>query len=48
MSAAALLLLAFAALSGAFAALYLLARRLDNYGIVDVAWAYAFAGLAGF
>ena len=48
MSALALLLLALTALCGAFAALYALARRLDNYGIVDVAWSYAFAGLAGF
>jgi uncharacterized membrane protein YbhN (UPF0104 family) len=48
MSAVALFLLAFAAFSGAFAALYFLARRLNNYGIVDVAWASAFAGLAGF
>ena len=48
MSTLALLLLALTALCGAFAALYALARRLDNYGIVDVAWSYAFAGLAGF
>jgi steroid 5-alpha reductase family enzyme len=42
-------LLIFAALAGlcaAFALLYLVARRLDNYGIVDVAWSYAFALLA--
>ncbi len=31
-----------------FAGLYLLARRLDNYGIVDIAWSYAFAGVAIF
>jgi steroid 5-alpha reductase family enzyme len=48
MSTLALLLLALAALCGGFAALYAFARRLDNYGIVDVAWAYAFAALAGF
>ncbi len=27
---------------------YLLARRLNNYGIVDIVWSYAFAGLALF
>lgn len=32
----------------AFAGCYLLARKLDNYGIVDVAWAYAFGALAAF
>lgn len=48
MTALALVLVALAALCGAFAALYLIARRLDNYGIVDVAWAYAFAPVAGF
>lgn len=31
-----------------FAVCYLLARKLDNYGIVDVAWAYAFGALATF
>jgi steroid 5-alpha reductase family enzyme len=44
----ALLIIGLAALCAAFAGLYALARRLDNYGIVDVAWAYAFAALAGF
>lgn len=39
-------LVALAALCAAFALCYLLARRLDNYGIVDVAWAYAFAPVA--
>lgn len=48
MSPLALPLLALAGLCGAFAGLFLVARRLDNYGIVDVAWAYAFAALAGF
>ncbi|WP_415908924.1 DUF1295 domain-containing protein [Oleiharenicola sp. Vm1] len=48
MPALTLVLLALAALGGAFAALYFLARRLDNYGIVDVAWAYAFAPVAWF
>ncbi len=40
--------LALAALCGLFAWLYLAARRLDNYGIVVVAWAYAFAPTAAF
>ncbi len=30
----------------AFAFLYRLARRMDNYGIVDVAWSYAFGPVA--
>ena len=38
MSAPALFLLALAGLGGAFAGVYLLSRRLDNYGVVDVAW----------
>ena len=48
MSAATLLLLALAALCAGFALLYLVARRLDNYGLVDIAWAYAFGALAAF
>lgn len=48
MTALPLVLFALAALCGSFAALYFLARRLDNYGIVDVAWAYAFAPVAWF
>ena len=32
----------------AFAAFYLLARRLNNYGIVDIVWSYAFAAVATF
>ena len=43
-----LLLLATGAACLGFAACYLVARRLDNYGIVDVAWAYAFGALAAF
>jgi len=43
-----LILSALAGLCALFAALYLLARRIDNYGIVDVAWSYAFALLAGY
>ncbi|MEO6568707.1 MAG: DUF1295 domain-containing protein [Opitutaceae bacterium] len=46
MSTESLLLVTFSALALSFAGVYLLARRLDNYGIVDVAWSYAF-GLMG-
>ena len=48
MSALELVLVATAALLVGFAGLYLLARRLNNYGIVDVAWSYAFAPVAAF
>jgi steroid 5-alpha reductase family enzyme len=37
---------ALAGLCAAFAILYAVARRIDNYGIVDIAWSYAFAALA--
>ena len=46
MSAWLLILSALAGLCLAFAGVYGLARRLDNYGIVDIAWSYAFAALA--
>ena len=42
------LLVAAAALAIIFAGIYLLCRWLDNYGFVDVAWSYAFAGLAAY
>lgn len=48
MPALSLIVLALAGVCALFALLYLLCRRLDNYGFVDVAWSYAFAGLAGF
>lgn len=48
MSAISLALIALAALCLLFAALYLVARRIDNYGIVDIAWSYAFGALATF
>lgn len=48
MSAPVLALSALAALCGAFAVLYLVARRIENYGIVDLAWSYAFGALALF
>jgi steroid 5-alpha reductase family enzyme len=37
---------ALAALCALFALVYLLARAIDNYGIVDIAWSYSFALLA--
>lgn len=46
MSAWLLILSALAGLCLAFAGVYGLARRIDNYGIVDIAWSYAFAALA--
>lgn len=48
MSPLTLLGLATGALCLGFRALFLLCRRLDNYGFVDVGWSYAFAALAGF
>jgi steroid 5-alpha reductase family enzyme len=46
MSTLTLALVATGALAAGFAGVLLLARRLDNYGIVDVAWPYAFAPVA--
>jgi steroid 5-alpha reductase family enzyme len=46
MSAWLLILSALAGLCMVFAGVYWLARRIDNYGIVDIAWSYAFAALA--
>lgn len=48
MSPIALLLLGLGALSLGFALLFLVARRLRNFGIVDVAWSLGFAPLAAF
>jgi steroid 5-alpha reductase family enzyme len=42
------LLIATAAFCGLFAATFWFARRVDNYGIVDVVWAYSFGLLAAF
>jgi steroid 5-alpha reductase family enzyme len=39
---------ALAALCILFALVYLLARAIENYGIVDIAWSYSFALLASF
>jgi steroid 5-alpha reductase family enzyme len=41
-----LALAALAGLCAAFLAVYGIARRLDNYGVVDIAWSYAFAAVA--
>jgi steroid 5-alpha reductase family enzyme len=48
MSFWAQLLIALAGLCGLFALLFIVARRLDNYSIVDVAWSFAFGPLAIF
>jgi steroid 5-alpha reductase family enzyme len=48
MPALLLALSALAGLAGVFALLYLVARRIDNYGIVDIAWSYAFGVIALF
>jgi len=48
MSALSLVVVAVAAALTAFTALYVLARRLNNYGVVDIAWSYAFGALAAF
>jgi len=43
-----LLLSALAGSSVLFVVCYLLARRINNYGIVDICWSYAFSALAVF
>ena len=48
MNALPLILSALAGLCGFFALAFLLARRINNYGIVDIVWSYAFAALALF
>lgn len=48
MSTWPLVIIATGGLCALFAVLYAVARRLDNYGIVDVAWSLAFAALAAF
>ncbi|MEO7412651.1 MAG: DUF1295 domain-containing protein [Opitutaceae bacterium] len=42
MTTVSIVILTFCALSLSFAGIYLWARHLDNYGIVDIAWSYAF------
>jgi steroid 5-alpha reductase family enzyme len=46
LSALILALPVLAALCAAFALLFALARRIDNYGIVDIGWSYAFGAAA--
>ena len=46
MNTATLILATTIVLCLVFAAAYGFARRIDNYGIVDVVWSYAFAGVA--
>lgn len=48
MSAPLLFLLALGAALLGFAAVFLVARRMDNYGLVDVAWSLGFAPVAAF
>ena len=46
MSASTLFLIALAAAITGFSLVYSVARRIDNYGIVDIAWSAGFAPLA--
>ena len=48
MTTAPLVLIALGGLCVGFAALYAVARQIDNYGIVDIAWSYAFGALAAY
>jgi steroid 5-alpha reductase family enzyme len=48
MSTLSLVAMAVAGACVLFALLYLVARRLNNYGSVDIVWSYAFALLVGF
>lgn len=48
MSTLLIVALAAAALGLLFARTYALARRMENYGIVDIVWSYAFGALALF
>jgi steroid 5-alpha reductase family enzyme len=48
MTLPALLLLALAAACAVFALVFLVARRLNNFGVVDIAWALGFAPVAMF
>lgn len=48
MTAPPLVLIALGGLCVGFAALYAVARRIDNHGIVDIAWSYAFGALAAY
>ena len=46
MTALLLFCTALACLCAVFAGVYALARRIDNYGIVDIAWSYGFGAIA--
>ncbi|WP_438480899.1 DUF1295 domain-containing protein [Oleiharenicola lentus] len=48
MSGFFIILTALVGLCVAFAGVYFISRKIDNYGFVDVAWSYAFAALAFF
>lgn len=48
MSACLIVAIAAVSLGLLFAGTYALARRMDNYGVVDIAWSYAFGALALF
>lgn len=48
MTTVLLVLSSLVALCAAFAVVFLIARRMDNYGIVDIAWSYSFGVLALF
>jgi steroid 5-alpha reductase family enzyme len=48
MNTVLLVIIATTTLCLGFAVVYFIARRIDNYGIVDIAWSYAFAALAAF
>ena len=48
MSLFATLLIATLGLMTLFALSFLVARRMDNYGIVDIIWSYCFTGVAWF
>jgi steroid 5-alpha reductase family enzyme len=48
MTTTVLFLLALAAACAGFALLFFVAKRIDNYGIVDVAWSFGFGPLAVF
>lgn len=48
MTLANTLLIATALLMVVFALSFLVARRVDNYGLVDIVWSYAFTGVAWF
>lgn len=46
MNTTSLILLSLVGLCTAFAGLFVVARRMNNYGVVDIAWSYAFGAVA--